>query len=100
MDILNGINNDRFTLHIKNREYTEWEWLPSNEKCDINPLEAKLFHGDSIDINTRKTISSPLSEHMNICGGQTYLLISLRCIHKVLRTYLPHGTAYGLREDQ
>lgn len=78
MDILNGINNDRFTLHIKNREYTEWEWLPSNAKCDINPLEAKLFHGDSIDINTRKTISSPLSEHMNICGililndGKTY----------------------------
>ena len=78
MDTVHNINNDRLTLYIKNREYTEWEWLPTNAKCDINPLEEKLFHGDSIDINTRKKISSPFREHMNICGililndGKTY----------------------------
>ena len=78
MDTVHNINNDKLTLYIKNREYTEWEWLPTNAKCDINPLEEKLFHGDSIDINTRKKISSPFREHMNICGililndGKTY----------------------------
>jgi exoribonuclease R len=60
------------TLHIANREYTEWSFKDTaGESCttipEVSPLSAKLFHGDIIDLSGQ-LISSPYRDKKNICG--------------------------------
>jgi exoribonuclease R len=59
-----------FTLHVANRDYTEWTYLDEKKEIthlDLSPLTHKLFHGDTISAEG-KVISSPYRAKENICG--------------------------------
>jgi exoribonuclease R len=55
-----------YTLHISNRDYTEWNFV-NNEAITISPLTNKLFHGDQVDV-MGNLISSPYRTNDSICG--------------------------------
>lgn len=58
-----------FTLHIANRDYTEWVCENTKkETLDISPLTKKLFHGDHVDANGILMRASPYRTKEAICG--------------------------------
>lgn len=55
------------TLHVANRDYTEWTFINGSTVADLSPLTARLFHNDVVDASG-KLISSPYRVKENICG--------------------------------
>jgi exoribonuclease R len=56
-----------FTVHIKDRDYTEWHLINESTALNVSPLANKLFHGDILDPSGQR-ISSPYKEKTDICG--------------------------------
>jgi exoribonuclease R len=56
-----------FTLHIANRDYTEWHLENKTTEVQISPLERKLFHGDILNENG-ELVTSPYRKKTDICG--------------------------------
>ena len=68
-----------FKLHIKTRDYQEWVWLNEQQYAapSLKPLESRLFHNDTIDLEGNLIIQSPYRTKEDICGilivdGKTY----------------------------
>ena len=55
------------TLHVANRDYTEWTFKNATDMHSISPLTARLFHNDTID-PSGQLISSPYRAKETICG--------------------------------
>jgi exoribonuclease R len=78
-----------FTLHIANRDYTEWSFtndIKLAQHIDLSPLRHKLFHGDQVDETGKVVISSPYRSK-DICGvlltsQKTYGRINNRLLYK------------------
>jgi len=56
-----------FTLHISNRDYIEWKFVPNTAQPELSPSITKLFHGDQVD-ETGKLMNSPYRSKEHICG--------------------------------
>jgi exoribonuclease R len=56
-----------FTLHVANRDYTEWHLENKATALTISPLDNKLFHGDILN-EKGELVSSPYREKAEICG--------------------------------
>jgi exoribonuclease R len=56
-----------FTVHIKDRDYTEWHLINESTALNVSPLANKLFHGDILD-SSGQLIASPYKEKTDICG--------------------------------
>jgi exoribonuclease R len=56
-----------FTLHVANRDYTEWHLENKATALTVSPLLNKLFHGDILN-EKGELISSPYREKADICG--------------------------------
>ena len=56
-----------FTVHIKDRDYTEWHLINESTSLNVSPLTNKLFHGDILD-PSGQLIASPYKEKTDICG--------------------------------
>jgi exoribonuclease R len=59
-----------FTLHISNRDYTEWKFVSNTtlgKPPELSPSITKLFHGDQVD-ETGKLINSHYRSKEHICG--------------------------------
>jgi exoribonuclease R len=55
------------TLHVANRDYTEWTFKNTTQVPTMSPLTAKLFHNDTVD-PSGQFISSPYRTKEHICG--------------------------------
>ena len=58
-----------FTLHVANRDYTEWTFVDEKKekkKLEFSPLTHKLFHMDTVSAEGQ-VISSPYREK-DVCG--------------------------------
>jgi exoribonuclease R len=62
------------TLHVANRDYTEWTFIPDTDteydkegNLTLSPLAAKLFHKDRLD-QAGQLVVSPYRAKENICG--------------------------------
>jgi exoribonuclease R len=64
-------------LIIGNRDYSSWEFIPTNGLSNISPIERKLFHGDILS-DSGELINSPVRTIKQIPGililddGKTY----------------------------
>ena len=56
-----------FTVHINDRDYTEWHLENKATALTISPLDNKLFHGDILN-EKGELVSSPYREKAEICG--------------------------------
>ena len=56
-----------FTLHVANRDYTEWHLENKADALTVSPLLNKLFHGDILN-EKGELLSSPYREKAHICG--------------------------------
>jgi exoribonuclease R len=56
-----------FTVHIKDRDYTEWHLVNESTALNVSPLANKLFHGDILD-SSGQCVASPYREKKEICG--------------------------------
>ena len=56
-----------FTVHIKDRDYTEWHLENKTTDLTVSPLANKLFHGDILD-ETGQLVTSPYRKKTDICG--------------------------------
>ena len=56
-----------FTVHIKDRDYTEWYLINETTSLNVSPLTNKLFHGDILN-ESGQLLSSPYKKKETICG--------------------------------
>jgi exoribonuclease R len=55
------------TLHVANRDYTEWTFKNTTDVPTMSPLTAKLFHKDTVDPSGQLIYSSYRTKE-DICG--------------------------------
>lgn len=69
-NIYTNKQHNMYTLVVNDRHYSDVSWLSTTNEVvtyDINPLETKLFHGDTVN-NETQDVTSPFKQKMNIPG--------------------------------